>query len=67
MADGLHIAIRNRTRKPLAIALSGERRRLRGRDDGGNVADYNISLIRIVTMNHPHHEYSLINIYLKRL
>jgi hypothetical protein len=31
MADGFHIPIWNRTKKPFAIALS------RGRDDGGSV------------------------------
>jgi hypothetical protein len=31
MVDGLHIPIWNRTNKPLAIALSGVGRRLRGR------------------------------------
>jgi hypothetical protein len=41
-----------RTKKPLAIALSGVGRELRGREDGGNVINiYNIILIRIVTMN----------------
>jgi hypothetical protein len=34
MVDGLHTLIRNITKKPLAIALSGVRRVLRGRDDG---------------------------------
>jgi hypothetical protein len=33
MVDGLHIPICNRTRKPLAIALSGMGRGLKGRDD----------------------------------
>jgi hypothetical protein len=37
MVDGLHISIRNRTKKPFAIALSVVGRRLRGRDNGGNV------------------------------
>jgi hypothetical protein len=37
MVDELRIPIWNRTRKPLAIALSGLGRGLRGRDDGGNV------------------------------
>jgi hypothetical protein len=36
MADGLHIPIWSRTKKPLAIALSGVERGLRGRDSGGN-------------------------------
>jgi hypothetical protein len=37
MVDRIHIPIWNKTKKPLAIALSGVRRGLRGRDDGGNV------------------------------
>jgi hypothetical protein len=37
MADGLHIPMWNRTKKPFAIALSRMGRGLRGRDDGGNV------------------------------
>jgi hypothetical protein len=36
MVNGLHILIRNKTKKPLAIALSGVGRRLRGRDSGGD-------------------------------
>jgi hypothetical protein len=36
VVDGLHIPIRNITKKPLAIALSGVGRRRRGREDGGN-------------------------------
>jgi hypothetical protein len=39
MIDGLHILIRNRTKKPLAIALSGAGRGLRGRDNGGDVTN----------------------------
>jgi hypothetical protein len=34
MFDGLHTPIRNKTKKPLAIALSGVRRGLMRRDDG---------------------------------
>jgi hypothetical protein len=37
MVDGLHTSICNRTKKPLAIALSGLGRGLMGRDDGDNV------------------------------
>jgi hypothetical protein len=37
MVDGLHIPIWNRAKKPLAIALSGVRRELRGGDKGSNV------------------------------
>jgi hypothetical protein len=50
MVDGLHIPVRNRTKKPVAIALGGAGSRLRGRNEGSNVM-YNISLIRIVTLN----------------
>jgi hypothetical protein len=35
--NGLHIPIWDRTKKLLAIALSGVRRGLRGRDNGDNV------------------------------
>jgi hypothetical protein len=37
MEDELPIPIWNRTRKPLAISISGVGRGLRGRDDRGNV------------------------------
>jgi hypothetical protein len=37
MVDGLQIPIWNRTKKPLAIALSGVGRGLKGTDNGGNV------------------------------
>jgi hypothetical protein len=37
MADEPHIPIRNRTKKPFAIALSGVGKGLRKRDNGGNV------------------------------
>jgi hypothetical protein len=53
MVDGLHISIRNKTRKPVEIVLIGVGRGLRGRDDGGDVTNYNISLIKIVTTNPP--------------
>jgi hypothetical protein len=36
MVDGLHILIQNRTKKPLAIVLSGAERRSKGRDGGGD-------------------------------
>jgi hypothetical protein len=39
MVEGLHIPIWNRTKKPLAIALSGVGREMKGRDDGGNVSN----------------------------
>jgi hypothetical protein len=37
--DGLHIFILNRTKKLLAIALSGVGRGLSGRNDGGDVTN----------------------------
>jgi hypothetical protein len=52
MVDGLHIPIQNRTKKPLAIALSGVGRGLRwGKEDGGDVNS--IRLTGIVPANHP--------------
>jgi hypothetical protein len=39
MADGLHIPIWNRNKKPRASALSGVGRGLKGRDNGGNVTN----------------------------
>jgi hypothetical protein len=36
MVDEIHIPIRNKTNKPLVIALSGARRGLRARDDGAS-------------------------------
>jgi hypothetical protein len=39
MFDGFHILIRNRTKKPLAIALSGAGRGLRGRDGGSELTN----------------------------
>jgi hypothetical protein len=66
MVDGLHIPIWNRTKKPLAITLSGMGRGLRGGDDGGDATNvqyepnqnchYEISL---------YNEYTLIKNYLK--
>jgi hypothetical protein len=59
MVDGLHILKRNRTKKPLAVALSGAGRGLKGRDGRGDLT--NISLNGTVTMNPPlYNEYSLI-------
>jgi hypothetical protein len=39
MVGELHVSIWNRTKKPLAIALSGAERRLRGRDNGCNITN----------------------------
>jgi hypothetical protein len=62
MVDGLHIPIRNRRKKPLAIAFSGAGRALGGRDDGSDVTMYSITLIRIATMNPLYNEYILMKI-----
>jgi hypothetical protein len=45
MVDELHIFIRNRTMKPLAIALSGVRRGSKRRDGGGNQTNIQYKLI----------------------
>jgi hypothetical protein len=59
MVDGLRIPTWNKTKKPLAIALSGAGRQ--GRDDGGDITNVHISLIRIVIMNPLlHNEYIII-------
>jgi hypothetical protein len=42
MVDGLHILIRKRTIKPLAIALSGAGRGLRGRDCGDDLTNVTV-------------------------
>jgi hypothetical protein len=39
MVDGFHTPIWNRTKKPLAIALSGAGMGLKGRGDGGDVTN----------------------------
>jgi hypothetical protein len=68
MVDGLHIPIGNRTRKPLAIALSEVRRRLRGRDDGVNVT--NVQYKSNWNCHYeppPYHESILIKNYLKKI
>jgi hypothetical protein len=39
MVDSLHILIRNRTKKPFAIALSGVGRKLRGGEDEGDLTN----------------------------
>jgi hypothetical protein len=67
MADGLHIPIWNRTKKPLAIALSaGVGRGLRGRDNGGNVTNVQYKCNQNCHYKFPlHNEYILIKIYYK--
>jgi hypothetical protein len=39
MVDRIHILIRNRTKKPLAIALSGAESGVRERDSGGDLTN----------------------------
>jgi hypothetical protein len=51
--DGLHVTIRDRTKKPLATALSGAGRGSRKKTVWVILPMYNISLFRIVTMNPP--------------
>jgi hypothetical protein len=51
MVDGLHIHVRNRTKKLLAMVLSGVGRGLMGRNGWVILPIYNISLFGIVTMN----------------
>jgi hypothetical protein len=67
MVDGLHIPIGNRTKKPLAIALSGLGWGLKGRDDGGNVNNVQFKSNLNGIMNLPlYNEYILIKFSLKR-
>jgi hypothetical protein len=47
MVDGLHTFIWNRTKKPLAIALSGSRRGLRSRDYEGDLTNVQYKTIWI--------------------
>jgi hypothetical protein len=65
MVDGLHIPIWNRTKKPLAIALSETRKGVRGRDDGCNV-QYNSNWIFTMNSAPPCNEYILVKIDKKR-
>jgi hypothetical protein len=39
MGDGLHILVQRRTKKPLAVVLSGVARESRGRDSGGDLTN----------------------------
>jgi hypothetical protein len=52
MVDGLYILTQNRTKKPLAIVLSGWGGGRGGETAGAISAMYNISLFGIVTMNY---------------
>jgi hypothetical protein len=62
MVDGLHIPIWSRTKKPLAIALSGVGRGLRRRDDGGNVTNVQFKSNQNLYHDPPYNEYILIKI-----
>jgi hypothetical protein len=50
MVDGLHILTQNRTKKPLAIVLSGVGKGSRERDSKDDLINV---LFRMVTMNPP--------------
>jgi hypothetical protein len=67
VVDGLHIPIWNRTKKPFAIALSGVRRWLRGRDDGDSVTKWQYNSNQNCHYDStPVNEYILIKIIKKR-
>jgi hypothetical protein len=53
MVDRLHILTWNRTKKPLAIVLSGEGRKSGGRGGGGDLTNAKRSLYGIVTWISP--------------
>jgi hypothetical protein len=64
MLEGLHIPIRNRTKKPLGIALSGVGRRLRGRDDGGSINSVQYKYTWNCLYESPlHNEYIILKVY----
>jgi hypothetical protein len=65
MIEGLYIPIWNRTKKTLAIALSGVGRGFGGQTMGAMQIMYNIRLSGIVTMNPPYNQYILRKIILK--
>jgi hypothetical protein len=60
MVDGLHTPIWNRNKKPLAIALSGVGKGLRGRDNGGNVNNVQYKSNQNCHYVPPYNEYILI-------
>jgi hypothetical protein len=59
MVDGLYIHTQNRTMKPLAIALSGVRRGLRGRDGGDNLTN-----VEYKSIGNYQNEFALYNEYM---
>jgi hypothetical protein len=61
MLDGLHILTWNRTKKPLATALSGLGRELKGKENGGDLSNVQYKLIWNWHNKFPlHNEYNLI-------
>jgi hypothetical protein len=68
MVDGLHILIQNRSKKPLAVALSGAGRWLRGRDGGGDLTNVQYKPIQNCHYESPlYNEYIIIKNFLKEL
>jgi hypothetical protein len=59
MVDGLHVLIRNKTMKLLAIALSGVWRKLRGRDSKGDLPN-----VQYKPIWNCHNESPLLNEYI---
>jgi hypothetical protein len=59
MVDGLHILTRNRTKKPLAIALGGARIRSRRRDSGSELTN-----VQYKPIGNCHNESPLYNKYI---
>jgi hypothetical protein len=60
MVDGLHTLIQNRTKKPLAIALSGAGTGLRSRDSGGDLTN-----VKYKTIWNCHNKFPLYNKYIQ--
>jgi hypothetical protein len=67
MVDRLHIPIWNRTKKPLAIALSDAGKRLREREDGSDLTNVRYKPNRNCCYEFPlYNEYTLIKLFYKR-
>jgi hypothetical protein len=68
MIDGLHIFIENRTKKPLAIVLSGTGRGLRGRHSESNLTSVQYKPIWNCHNDSPlYNEYILIKKFTKKI
>jgi hypothetical protein len=68
MVDGPHKPIWNRSKKPLAIALSGVGKELRGRDNGGDVNNVQYKSNQSCHYESPlYSEYILIKFYFKKV